>query len=203
MATLAAVNQVGESIVGLLRARRDLLAAEGNLAPVPNALDISHLSLGRLATMAEPTSGLTITCYRLAMSDHPTPRTTSRRPETGATIALDLHYLMAAWPSGTADEQAIMTWAMLELAAHPVLDRSLLLGANVWERDETVQIAPDSIPDDALFRVWDAIQHKYRLSTTFRARVVRVRYGPAEAWPPVVATRLGYADADPLLQGPA
>ncbi len=133
MATLAAVNQVGESIVGLLRARRDLLAAEGNLAPVPNALDISHLSLGRLATMAEPTSGLTITCYRLAMSDHPTPRTTSRRPETGATIALDLHYLMAAWPSGTADEQAIMTRAMLAWIARPNVTRwTGLVTTRLW-----------------------------------------------------------------------
>jgi len=38
MATLAAVNQVGESIAAMLRSRRDLLAAAGQLAPVPAAL---------------------------------------------------------------------------------------------------------------------------------------------------------------------
>ena len=39
MAALAAVNSVGESVVALLRARRDLLAAEAQLGPVPAALD--------------------------------------------------------------------------------------------------------------------------------------------------------------------
>jgi len=201
MAGLAAVNQIGESIVGLLRARRDLLAADGLLAPVPAALDISHASLSRLANNAEPTAGLTITCYRIAMSDHPTPRVASRRPAAGASIAVELHYLLAAWPAAAADEQAIITWAMLELAAHPIMDRSLLLGTNVWERDETVQIVPDTISEDALFRIWDAIQHKFRLSTTFRARVVRISYGPPDTWPPVVATRFGVADVDPLTEG--
>jgi Pvc16 N-terminal domain len=202
MAGLAAVNQVGESLVGLLRARRDLLSAEGRLGPVPAALEIAHASLSRLATAAEPTGGLTITCYRVAMSDHPAQRAPARRAASGATIAVDLHYLLAAWPSAAADEQAIVAWAMLELAAHPVLDRSLLLGAGIWERDETVQIVPDALTDDALFRLWGALQHKYRLSATFRARVVRIGYGPGETWPPVVATRLGFADTDPLVPEP-
>jgi len=202
VAGLAAVNQVGESLVGLLRARRDVLAASALLGPVPPALDISHVSLSRLATATEPTAGLTITCYRLAYSDHPTPRVAVRQAATGATIALELHYLLAAWPSAAADEQAIITWAMLELAAHPVLDRSVLLGGpGVWARDETVQIVPDSLSDDGLFRVWDALQHKYRLSTTFSARVVRINYGPPDDWPPVVATRVGLADTDPLTEG--
>lgn len=171
------------------------------LGPVPAALDISHVSLGRLATQAEPTGGLTITCYRMAYSDYPVPRVTARQPASSASIALELRYLLTAWPTATADEQAIITWAMLELYARPILDRSVLLGANVWERDETVQIVPDSLPDDGLFRIWDAIQHKYRLSTTFSARVVRINYGPPDEWPPVVATRFGLADADPLTEG--
>jgi Pvc16 N-terminal domain len=202
MAGLAAVNQVGESLVGLLRARRDLLSAEGRLDPVPATLDIAHASLARLATAPVPTAGLTITCYRIDMSDHPAPRPQSRSPASAATIALDLHYLLVAWPSAAADEQAIMAWAMLELSAHPILDRSVLLGADVWERDETVQIVPDALSDDALFRLWGALQQKIRLSATFRARVVRIGYGPAETWPPVVATRFGFADSDPLAGGP-
>jgi len=52
MASIAAVNSVGESVVGLLRARRDLLAAEGRLGPVPAALEIAHASLSRLTTTA-------------------------------------------------------------------------------------------------------------------------------------------------------
>lgn len=46
MAAIAAINSVGESVVALLRARRDLLAAEGRLGPVPAALEIAHASDG-------------------------------------------------------------------------------------------------------------------------------------------------------------
>jgi hypothetical protein len=184
----------------MLRSRRDLLAAANQLAPVPAALDISHVSLGRLATAAEPAAGLTIICYRVGYSDHPTPKTMGRNAASGATVSLELSYLLAAWSPAPAEEQSIIAWAMLELATHPVLDASLLLGANVWDRAETVQVVPDTTTDDDLFRLWHALQHKYRLSTTFRARVVRIGYGPADEWPPVVATRFGYAPSDPLLE---
>jgi len=42
-----------------------------------------------LATVAPPTAGLTLSCTRVAMSDHPSPRT---RPGD-AVIAVELHYL--------------------------------------------------------------------------------------------------------------
>jgi hypothetical protein len=197
MATLAAVNQVGESLVALLRARRDLLGAEGRLGPVPAAVDISQASLARLATGTAPTAGLTVTCYRVALSDHQVPK-----PATApVTLALELYYLLAAWSPTGADEQALLTWAMLELAAHPVLDRSLLLGAGVWDRTETIHVSFDRQGDDQLFRIWDALQIKLRLSATFRARVLRIGLEPGQDALPVVATRFGFADADPPLQG--
>ena len=196
MASIAAVNSVGESVVGLLRARRDLLAAEGRLGPVPAALEIAHASLSRLATTAPPTAGLTLSCTRIAISDHPRPRT---RPGD-ATIALELHYLLAAWSSAPLEEQSIIAWAMLELTTHPVLDRSVLVGADVWERDETVQIVPEAATDDALFRLWTALQLKYPLSATFRARVIRIGYGNTPTWPAVVATRFAFANSDPLTE---
>lgn len=197
MATVASVNSVGESIVAMLRARRDLLAAEGRLGPVPAALAIAHVSLAQLATAASPPSaGLTLSCTRIAMSDHPRPRT---RPGD-ASIAVELHYLVAAWSSAPAEEQAILAWSMLELAAHPVLDRSVLVGAGIWERDETVQIVPETAAEDALFRLWAALQLKYRLCTTFRARVIRIGYGATPDWPAVVATRFGFADTDALAE---
>ena len=196
MATLAAVNSVGDSLVALLRARRDLLAAEGRLAPVPAALEIAHASLSRLATAAAPTAGLTLSCTRIAMSDHPRPRGGA----TGPGIAVELHYLLAAWSTPPIEEQSTLAWAMLELAAHPVLDRTVLLGAGIWDRDETVQIVPDTSSEDALFRLWGALQINYRLSTTFRARVIRIGYAAQPEWPPVVATRFGFADSDALAE---
>ena len=202
MAGLAAVAQLGESIVAMLVARRNLLAAEGKLGPVPAALDIAQASLGKLATNAEPTAGLTLTCTRIAMSDHPAPRAPTRDAASGASIALEVSYLLTAWSSG-AEEQSVLSWAMLELAAHPILDRSVLIGApGVWAPEETVQIVPETLTDDALYRLWGILQHKYRLSTTFRARVLRINYGPGQTWPAVVASRFGFADAG-LLAAPA
>ena len=198
MATFGAVNSVGDSIVTLLRNRRDLAAAEGKLAPVPATTAVVHLSMSSLAAGTEPTTGMTLSCYRIALSDHPEPRHAGRGASVGTTIAIELHYSLASWASTPIEEQSILAWAMLELASYPVLDRSLLLGDS-WSRDETVTLIHDPIDDDALFQLWDGLQHKYRLSTVFRARVIQVGYGPGEALPPVVASRIGFIDADSLV----
>ena len=199
MAGLAAVNQVGETLVAMLRARRDLLSAEGRLGPVPPALDITHASLSRLAVQPEPTAGCTLSCYRIMMSDHPVQRGTSPDPAAATTLAVDIHYLLAAWAPNPSDEQAIISWIMLELLAHPVLDASVLPNDGSWTRDEFVNIVPDSLTNDEMFRLWQGLQHKYRLSATFKARVVRIGFGPTADFRPVVASRFGFADTDALL----
>jgi hypothetical protein len=203
MATLDAINQVGESVVKLLRDRRALLAAEGRLGPVPATADIAHLSAARLATGTEPSAGLTLTLYRITPSDHSAPQPPMREPARPISVALDLYYLLACWSAAPVEEQALLGWAMLELARFPILDRSLLTGTDVWDRAETVQIVPLTIGTDDLMRIWHGFQRKYRLSTTFQARVVRIAYGSDATWPPVVATRLGFANTDPLAPEPA
>ena len=202
MAGLAAVNQVGESLVTMLRARRDLLAAEGRLGPVPAALDITHASLSRLASQPEPTVGCTLTCYRVMMSDHPAQRNGPTSGAASTVMAVDLHYLLAAWAPSAADEQAIISWIMLELFAHPVLDAAVLPNDGSWARDEYVNIVPDSMTNDELFRLWSALQHKYRLSATFKARVVRIGFGPMPDALPVIASWYGFADTDVLAGEP-
>ncbi len=203
MAGLAAVNQLGESIVAMLIARRNLLAAEGMLGPIAASLDISQLPLSKLASSTEPTAGLTFSCTRVSMSDYPAQRVQTRSTASGVSIALEVSYMATAWSGGNAgDEQSILTWAMLELMSRPVLDRSVLIGpAGTWDPTETVQLVPESITDDAMFRLWAALQHKMRLSATFRARVLRIGYGAGADWPNVVATRFNVANADdPLVE---
>jgi hypothetical protein len=202
MATLAAVNQVGESIAALLRARRDLLAAAGQLNSLPAAFDITHLATGKLNS-GPPTGGLSITCYQVGPSEYQRQQPGARNAAQSTAVPLELRYLLAAWPPATADEQAMIAWAFLELSRHPVLDRSVLLGANVWDRDEIVQVLPDAVAPEVVFRIWDAFHQPYRLSFTFVARVIRITFGGPDEWAPVVATRFGFADADPLTQEPA
>jgi hypothetical protein len=198
MARIEAVNQVGETVVKLLNDSRALRTAARALGDLPGAIPIAHISAARLATSPEPDAGLTLMLYRIEPSDHQWPQPPSREPERPSVLGLDLLYLLTAWSPNPAEEQAMMSGAMLELYRRPVLDRSVLTGANVWGPDETVQIVHETLIDDGLYRLWPALQRKYRLSTAYRARVVRLRTGPDETFLPVVEKRLGFAPADPM-----
>jgi hypothetical protein len=202
MATIAAVNQVGESVVKLLNDRRDLLAAVGQLGDLPAAVDIAHVSMTRIAHDPEPTGGLTFTLYRIEPSEFQWLQRSGREPERPSVLGVDLLFLLSAWSATPQEEQAMMAWAMLELYRYPILDRSLLTGNGVWERDETIQLVHERINDDTLFRLWDALQRRYRLSTAYRARVVRLTEPADDAgYPRVVSKQLGFAPADPMTEG--
>jgi len=200
MADLGAVNLVGESIVALLRARRSLLQAEGRLDPVPPAADIAHVPLSKLTGNAPPTGGLSLTCYHVGRSDSVIGRGPMGDPSQGAGISLELCYLLACWASTTVEEQALMSWAMLELDRYPMLDQGQLLGGNVWQRGEAIQIVPDDSDPERLFRIWEALKLKHHLCTLYKARVVRIGYRPVTDAPPVAASRFSFADGDPIAE---
>ena len=200
MADLGAVNLVGESIAALLRSRRSLLAEEGRLGPVPPSQDIAHVSIAKIIGTSPPTSGLSISCYHIARSDHPLGRHPSQDPSQAIGISLELSYLLASWSSTPAEEQALLSWAMLELNRYAVLDKGQLIGGDSWERGESIQIVPDDADPDRLFRLWDGFKQKYRLSTLFKARIVRIGYGPTTDALPVVASRLSFEHGDPAME---
>ena len=200
MAGLGAVNLVGESIAALLRSRRALLAEEGRLDPVPPSQDIAHVSLAKIAGTSPPTSGLTISCYHIARSDHPLGRQPAQDPSLANGISLELFYLMASWSSTPSEELALLSWAMLELNRYAVLDKAQLTGGDAWQRDESIQIVPEDADPDRLYRLWDALKQKYRLSALFRARIVRIGYGPTSDALPVVASRFAFAHGDPATE---
>ena len=195
MAGLGAVTQVGESIAALLRARRSVLAAEGRLGPVPPSQDLAHVPLSTLNGTTPPASGLSITCYQIGRSDYAIAQSAAQDPSASTGISLELSYLIASWSSTASDEQSLLSWAMLELNRYPILDKAQLLGGDIWSRDETIQIVPDDSDFDRLHRIWGALKQKYRLSSTFKARVVRIGYGPSSDALPVAASRFAFAEA--------
>lgn len=195
MADLGAVHAIGETIVGLLTTRRSLLAAKGRLSPVPADSKIHHVPLATLVGATPPTGGLSITCFHIDRSDHTLARQSMQDPSQDAGISLELTYLMASWSSTTSDELSLLSWAMLELNRFPVLD-SGLLPATGWDRGESVQLVPAAADPERLFRVWDALGQKYRLSTLFKARVVRIGYGKLADSLPVAASRFSFAHGD-------
>jgi hypothetical protein len=200
MASLGAVNLVGESIAALLRSRRSLLAEEGRLDVVPPSQDIAHVSIAKLIGASPPSSGLSITCYHVARSDHQLGRLPAEDPSLGTGISLELSYLLASWSSTPADEQALLSWAMLELGRYAVLDKGQLVGGDAWERGESIQIVPEDADPERLFRLWEALKQKLRLSSLFKARIVRIGYGPTSDALPVAASRFAFAHGDPAVE---
>jgi hypothetical protein len=199
MADVAAPHFVGESIVALLRARRALLADAGRLGLVPPTQDIAHVPIAKLVSPTPPTSGLSLTCYHVGRSDQAQPVMAGRNAASGIGISLELHYLVASWAGTAAEELALISWAMLELTRYPVLGPGQLLGTG-WGREENIQIIPGTESAEQITRLWDSFKVKYRLSTTFIARIVRIGYGTPSDGPPVVASRFSFADGDVALE---
>lgn len=198
MADVAAAHLIGESIVALLQARRSLLASSNLLGIVPATQAIAHVPVAKLVSATPPTGGLSLTCYHIARADQ-----ARALPGGGGSeaigISLELHYLLACWEGTAADELAMMSWAMLEMNRYPVLGPGQLLG-NGWSRDESIQVTLSTDTVEQIARIWDAMKAKYRLSATYRARIVRIGYGQADAGPPVVASRFGFAAGDVALE---
>jgi hypothetical protein len=133
-------------------------------------------------------------------SDHTIAQSAAQNPSASTGISLELSYLIASWSSIASEEQSLLSWAMLELNRYPVLDKGQLLGGDEWSREEMVQLVPEDSDFDRLYRLWDALKQKYRLSSTVRARVIRIGYGPSSEGLPVAASRFSFADADPVTE---
>ena len=156
MATIAAVNQVGETVAKLLNDRRALLAAAGQLGDLPAAVEIAHAPIGRIVKDPEPTAGLTFMLYRIEPSELQGRQAPGREPDRPSALGVDLLFLLTAWSATAVEEHAMMAWAMLQLHRYPLLDRSLLTGTGVWRPDEIVQLTHERLTDDALIVVEEA-----------------------------------------------
>jgi hypothetical protein len=199
MATFEAVKDVGDSVAALLTRQYRLSQPSTGL---PAGLSFTHTTLGELATStnALPT-GVSLICYRVLPSGHqrPQPQGRNNRPER---LGLELHYLLTAWSRDSdavrLHEQTALAWAMLQLHRFPILDRAVLLGGDaVWERGEMVHFVHEPVTHDAMFRLWDALQPKYRLSASYCARVVQIAdLKDSATYPRVLTSEFGFADAD-------
>lgn len=196
MAQLGAIFDVGEAVVRLLKRRLSLRNGANGLAAT---LDIQHLSVGGFSKLVDTHEGLTLICYRVLPSGYARPQAQVRGTQRPSHLGLDLHYLLTAWSANAETEQLMLAWALFELHKYAIFNRALLSrnGAS-WDRDEIVHFVHEPITHEAMFRIWDSLQPKYRLSATYCARVVHIRDGAEADYPPIVETNFGYAGADPL-----
>ncbi|MGA8532470.1 MAG: DUF4255 domain-containing protein [Candidatus Tumulicola sp.] len=112
-------------------------------------------------------------------------------PSLQPLLFLDLHYLITYWGVSAEAEQTILAWTMQQLASNLILDSSILSlsTANAgWDATEAVQLIPADLSLEDILRIWDALGPKYRLSTSYIARVVRIDRTVVPGGP-VVATR--------------
>jgi hypothetical protein len=114
------------------------------------------------------------------------------QPAKKPILFLGLHYLITYWGSDPQAEQTILGWTMLQLQSTPILDKSILTPANIWDTTESIQLVPADLSLEDILRIWDALGPNYRLSVCYIARVVRLDAGHVPE-PPVVATRFQLA----------
>lgn len=187
MANVRAIHSVGTSIVSFLR---NAYPQELSGAPMP-ACTFELVSGGQLVGGQEETTRITLYLYRVTVNEHSRQ---SRPPGSASasppSLGLDLHYLLSAWGANPLDEQVPLAWAMRQLHAMPVLDRSNLSSEAGWGGDETVQVLPADLATEDLMRIWDALDPSYRLSSAYIARVVRLDPDLDDTeYRPVVAVR--------------
>jgi hypothetical protein len=196
VASITAINDVGSTVITMLRNRWQDLAVK----PVDDC-SFHHASSSEFTEekpgfQSHSKATLSLLLYRLTVNEH--GRQAARFPSRELTkppLALDLHYLLTAWAGSALEEQVILAWAMQQIQQQSVLDLGSMAVGN-WQSDESVQLLPTDLSTEDLMRLWDALKPSYRLSVGYVARVVRV--DPSEepqAATAVVATRFGWSQS--------
>jgi hypothetical protein len=205
MANVSAMFDICDSVVTLLKRRRKLLddanapVADKALASfLPLDADISSWTMQNLAADTVATRGdkgkLAFFCYRVMQSGHQRHKSPPDSPRM-THLGVDLYYLLCAWGENPRAEQTALAWAMLELQKHPTFDTSLLnqaaAGSAMWQQGESIHLQPDLVTHESMFKVWESLQIKYRLSAAYVVRALQLGEA-AEPGPPVVSRRLGF-----------
>ena len=182
MATADAIRDTGNTLLFLLR----------------NAIDSSIVQPANIVLstpddfQAEPDQPvITVFLYRIAI--HSELRNSPRRilPDgrnTRPLVPLELFFMITPWARVTSDEYRIAGRVIQCFYDNAELGPSQLQGSS-WEEGDSVQIILESLPIDDHYRIWDSSSLPYRLSLTYRVRVVGIEPSQAFAHPPVTEAR--------------
>lgn len=189
MANYFAIHSVGSSLITYLR----------NAYPEPlrtdYPCDFRLISSGEMADVGDMGTAVSFYLYRITVDEHlrNSPKLNNPQNQT-LPLSLDLHYLLTVWADSALVEHTIVAWVMSELDQHCVLDKATLSADGGWLDDDQVQIVPVELSNEDLMRIWDALAPNYRLSISYKARVVRIDQQPLLTGKPVVAKRLEFSD---------
>lgn len=197
MGTWEIIESTGRSLVRVLQAHVDAVMP---LAGVQVQLATTKI-FKSLETTTRPT--ITVLLYR-AMENaelrNAPRRTLADGSTTRALLPLELCYLVTPWgvrrdDTAVADAQAaqeeyrLLGVIMQAFYDHAELARADLVeepGRPLWEPDDTIQLIFESLPVEDHYRIWDSSELAYRLSLTYRARVLGLEPSRRDRGPRVI-----------------
>lgn len=189
MATWQVIEFAGQTLVRLLERQLAVLLPGNNV-------DVQVATIALFEQFAK-TDRATITLFLYRVIDNPEMRNSAARTLGDGTVVrqplpLELCYLVTPWSvrkqdtpevdAVAAQEEHRLLGAVLQtFYDHAEVTRSDLTedgaAAPVWTPIDTMQIVLDSAPTDEVLRIFDSAEHSYRLSLTYRVRVLGLEPG--------------------------
>jgi hypothetical protein len=201
MGSYAIIAETGETLVELLRRR------------IGQRIDAIDVNRNRI-TLASPnhieeesTVSLSVYLYSVSKNDVLNTRHREYDQETETAqdppLALDLHYLVTAYPASgngdlmpeTMDQHRLLGLAVQTLNDNGVLDGTEF-GNDQFDRNVSITLQTDT-SEDAMDIWFNAVGEKpYHLSVAYTVGPVLVDSRTEEEIPPVDEREMGYADTD-------
>jgi Pvc16 N-terminal domain len=191
MANHLAIHSVCQSLSDYLSQSYATFVPDPGMAPLPPAKFDVLSSSTFSSTGAIPDDTVTLFLHRISINN--ALRNTRVGPAVGA-LGLDLHLLLTVWAADAGNEHILLGWAMRQMHYHAYLDRSSLTSDAAWDVDQQITVMPTDINGEEMARIWEASNRGYRLSFPYIVRIVRLGMTLDADGPPVVATRLSFAD---------
>jgi uncharacterized protein DUF4255 len=197
VATWELIESTGRTLVRILQNHVDTV--------LPLAGVQVQLATTKLFRQLETTTTPAITVFLYRATENGEMRNSPRRtlPDGTTTrpfLPLELCYLVTPWGvrvsnSPMADAQAaqeehrLLGVALQAFYDHAEISRAELVEdptAPVWETTDNVQLVLESLPVEDHYRIWDSGELDYRVSLTYRVRVLGLEPSRRVAEPPVV-----------------
>ncbi|WP_437322180.1 DUF4255 domain-containing protein [Sorangium sp. So ce394] len=188
---------MGKTLVAILQSHLDLV--------LPLAGVNVQLATTKLFKQLESTTNPTITVFLYRVMENPELRNAPRRrlsdgSMTRPLLPLELCYLVTPWGVRANDtpladqlaaqeEHRLLGIALQAFYDHAEIGRSELVegpGEPVWEATDNVQLILDTLPVEDHYRIWDSGELDYRVSLTYRVRVLGLEPSRHTVVPPVV-----------------
>lgn len=197
MATWEVIESVGRTLVRILQSHVDSV--------LPLAGVHVQLATTKLFKQLETTTTPAITVFLYRAMENGEMRNAPRRTlADGATtrpfLPLELCYLVTPWGVRIADtaladaqaaqeEHRLLGVALQAFYDHAEISRAELIedpNIPIWEPTDNVQLVLESLPVEDHYRIWDSGELDYRVSLTYRVRVLGLEPSRRDLVSPVI-----------------